>query len=514
MTSARSSAPFWMAPLNAVQQFFFAKEVPYGLALARIMLPCVIMCDVLRRWPFARELYSMDGSPSPLADNFGFYNWLPEFSGMVAVALYTVFLLLLVTACIGWCTRFSLLALAPLYGYFGLLDCMSTVTKYSVISVHLLLLLGVSSCGSLWSVDAWLKRRSRPALSNVSDPHAELRCAVWPQRLIQLLFGIIYLGAALTKMHTPTFFSGDQLAYWMMTHINYEHSLGDYLAQFPIVLVVFGYVTIVWEVAFLFTVWRSWSRVPVLLIGAIFHIMTAFTLGLIVFPLVMFAGYLAFVTENDIREISRYWRRLVRGSQRLTQWRMAVLQWGIWKSMPPARLPRFASAAAFGCTLLLVAAAGVQAEYWMDPYQMRGAGGPLTLRELPDKEVERLLKDRMPIQEVDKIMAVDLGTISVGEHLLNRREDFHQGERVIVQVTLNPPHEDMLLECLLYDSESKLLSRLSQIAAREAFRSHFNYVLGCAVEPGDYYVIVRSKGTEVARKQLHLLPQLSAAAAN
>ena len=226
MTSASSSAPFWMAPYHAIQRFFFAEEVPYGMALARIILPFVVLFDVVPRWPYARELYSSDGAPAPLADNFGQFQWLPEFSGGVAVALYTVFLVLMVTACIGWCTRFSLLVLAPLYGYFGMIDCMSTVTKYLVISTHFMLLLGVSSCGAVWSVDAWLKRRSQPAWPTLGERHTELRCPIWPQRLIQLLLGIIYLGAVPTKMHTPVFFSGDQLTYWMMTHINFDHTLG------------------------------------------------------------------------------------------------------------------------------------------------------------------------------------------------------------------------------------------------------------------------------------------------
>ncbi|GIT28627.1 MAG: hypothetical protein Ct9H300mP1_06730 [Planctomycetaceae bacterium] len=42
----------------------------------------------------------------------------------------------------------------------------------------------------------------------------------WPRRLMQLLIGLIYLGAAITKIHTPTFFSGDQLRFWLMTDVN------------------------------------------------------------------------------------------------------------------------------------------------------------------------------------------------------------------------------------------------------------------------------------------------------
>ena len=200
------------------------------------------------------------------------------------------------------------------------------------------------------------------------------------------------------------------------------------------------------------------------MIGVLFHVMTSFTLGLIVFPLVMFSGYLAFLTDNDVRQLVRFFRRCVRQSKRLSHWRLAILKWRVWSVQPPAGLPRFAPAAALGLLLVACAAAGVQTEYWMDPYHLRAAGGPLELRELDDVEVQRLLAGRTPIKETDKVMAVDMGTLMAGEHLLNRREEFRQGERVTVQVTLNPPHEDMWLECSLFDADFKLLSRLNQIA--------------------------------------------------
>src|SRR5207248_2160846 len=137
------------------------------------------------------------------------------------------------------------------------------ITKYTVIATHMLLLLGLSNCGAIWSVDCWLRDRTRrtPRLFPAAD---EYRSAVWPRRLMQILLGIIYFGAAITKLHTPAFFSGDQLMYWMMTYLNNPHPLGDYLTQYQLLIVICAYVTVVWEITFLFTVWRPWLRVPVL----------------------------------------------------------------------------------------------------------------------------------------------------------------------------------------------------------------------------------------------------------
>src|SRR5262245_66603181 len=54
---------------------------------------------------------------------------------------------------------------------------------------------------------------------------------------------------------------------------------------------------------FIFTIWVPRMRWWVLAVGTIFHIMTAFTLGLIIFPLVVIASYMVFLDESDIRAI-------------------------------------------------------------------------------------------------------------------------------------------------------------------------------------------------------------------
>ncbi|MEQ9071644.1 MAG: hypothetical protein RLO18_33220, partial [Gimesia chilikensis] len=66
------------------RQFFFAQEVPYGLAIVRMLVPLVLLGTVCTRWPFARELFSADGAPAPLADLFRYYDYLPVLPGTVA----------------------------------------------------------------------------------------------------------------------------------------------------------------------------------------------------------------------------------------------------------------------------------------------------------------------------------------------------------------------------------------------------------------------------------------------
>ena len=211
--------------------------------------------------------------------------------------------ILLLAASAGWMTRLSLISATVLYMYFIPLDMISTLNKYTVLSGHAMFLLSLSHCGSVWSVDAWLARRRTGA------PTQRPRFAVWPQRLIQLLICIVYLAAAFTKMHTPSFFSGDQLVFWMLTDTTASNPLGDWMSMYPALAPVTAYLTVIWEVAFIFVSWRGVGRTCMLSVGLVFHTLTFFMLGLIVFPLLYCVLYLSWLHESDVERLAAWWRR-------------------------------------------------------------------------------------------------------------------------------------------------------------------------------------------------------------
>ena len=66
-------------------------------------------------------------------------------------------------------------------------------------------------------------------------------------------------------MHTPAFFSSDQMRQWMITNVNHSNPIGEYLSFYPAALVVSAYVTVLWEVLFVFLAWRGWglSLIPI-----------------------------------------------------------------------------------------------------------------------------------------------------------------------------------------------------------------------------------------------------------
>ncbi len=494
---------------NRLSHFFYDEEVPYGLACVRIIMPLVLLIPTLERLPYVRELYSSDGAPASLFNTFGLPVLWPALPATVVVAAYGALIFCLLASSAGWFTRFSLTASTILYIFFTMTDAVSTVTKYTVIATHVLLLLSMSQCGAIWSFDAWRKgihRNTWPGEHSVDWP----RSAAWPRRLMQIMIGVVYFGAAITKMHTPAYFNGDQMIFWMLSNWNFSNPIGELLTLAPTVIVVFAYIAIVWEVLFLFVGWSGWGRVAMLSLGVIFHLMTTLVLGLYVFPMVTITIYLSFLNEHDVRRIARFVRRVRRRFQGAKR---AAATPGLVQFRAPewARLP---SGAVFSLGLLGIMAVGVQLEYLADPYGMRRPEGPYPLRELDREHVQQMLRPTEALRESDKFYAMDLGTTQIGGFLIDRRREFTQGERVIIEISLNPPHEDMWVECNLHDANDRMVDRVGQIVPREYSRAYANYTFGTAVEPGQYFIVLKSSGQEITRREITVHPPRISAVAN
>lgn len=493
------------AAREKLDHFFYAPEVPYGLALVRITLPLVMMSMILPRWAACREIFSLDGATAPLPLGYGYPFMFPEFGGTIAVALYCLLTLSLFTISVGYCTRLSLIVCSVLYFYFCNLDAISTMTKYSVICSHVLLMLACSNCGKLWSIDAWLSKRAG------HDPDYALGAA-WPRRCLQLLIGIVYFGAAITKMNTPTFLSGDQLNFWMLTHINFKHPLGELISLYPVAIKMMSYTALIWEVTFVFLVWRGPWRPWVLAIGILFHFMTVLTLGLLIFPMVCFSCYLCFLDEIDVAHIRQSWGAMLAKGTRWAQ----SLQHAFDRMPAPGAWSRqrtHAYLAAIPLTLFAVGG-GVGLEHWLDRYGDRRPEGRYTLKEVEPEQLARLLSPPVNIRDSDKFFAVDTGTILVGDLLADRRRVFRQGETLIAQCNLTPPHEDMWIECKVLDEGNRLVDRVGNIALREQFRSNFTYMISPAMEPGNYTLSFENAGREVQRKYVTIVGDSRTAHAN
>lgn len=510
---AERSTPPW---IQRIERFFYTEEIPYGSAAMRMMLPAVLLAFLVPRWFVCREIYSTDGATAPLADGFGYYQFLPEFSGPVVACGFTILLFSLVCALIGFCTRPAIITALGLFWYFCMIDSVSTMSKHTVIASHLLLLLSLSRCDTVWSVDAWLAQRRRLS-AGVPPLETPERFPVWPRRLVQLFMGIVYLGASLTKMHTPAFFSGDQLQFWMLTRINLDHPLGELFALYPLILSFFAYITIVWEVAFIFAVWKGIARTAFLALGVMFHAMTAISFGLLIFPMVCFSSYLSFLDEEDIagfRETIGRWFARWPGLAALVQFIRQTTERGL-NGLATAVQRLGSVPATWAVATLMVGFLGVVAE---DRYDIYGHHDGVRPQLVPIEQslASAMLAPRQRLAEEEKFFSVQLGTLLVGEQLGDRRSQFRAGQTLIVQANLTPPHEDMAVECNIVDADQHIVLRADHIVTREMFRCNFSFPICNANEPGEYAVVMKSGGREVMRRRFEIVgaPSASTAQAN
>lgn len=493
--------------LAAKPGFFFGEEVPYGMALVRTILPLVLLLVIVPRWPHARELFSTDGSVAPLSRNYLNAIHLPIPSGTTAVGLTTLLVFTLITSSLGWCARISLIVSTVLFTYLNLLDCIGSLTKYSVIASHGLFCLSLSNCGAVWSVDSLLRKRNAESAGSVDTSPPMF--PAWPRRLLQIMIGMVYLGAAFTKMHTPAFFSSDQMRQWMITNVNHSNPIGEYLSFYPAVLVVSAYVTILWEVLFVFLAWRGWGRISMIVLGAVFHLGTTILLGLYIFPLVCCSLYFAFLDEKDVAKFSRFIERLRHRGSRLAS-SISAIPDRLSGLIPDVR--RRTAGTAFGMLVLVIVAGGIETEYWLDPFGVRRAEGAYELVELDGDDVRQMLRKSERIRESDKYLSFDVGSELLGDVIAHHRTTFRHGEVLIAQCTLNPPHEDMYIECNLHEhrgdngDSDRVIDRVGQIIDRNTLRCSWQYFLFEALPVGKYDLVFQSRGREITRRTFELLP--------
>jgi len=94
---------------------------------------------------------------------------------------------------------------------------------------------------------------------------------------------------------------------------------------------------------------------------------------------------------------------------------------------------------------------------------------------------------------------------------VDRKTQFHVGDKAMIQCSLLPPHEDLYMEAHLLDEEGQIISRLWQVVARESMRGHFWFNMNDTLEPGIYTVVIRIDGQEAGSRTLELMPGASTA---
>jgi hypothetical protein len=81
---------------------------------------------------------------------------------------------------------------------------------------------------------------------------------------------------------------------------------------------------------------------------------------------------------------------------------------------------------------------------------------------------------------------------------------------IIAQCNLNPPHEDLWVECVIQDAEDRVIDVAGQFVTRDQLFAKFNYMTAEKLVPGQYWVVLKSSGQEVSRRPFELTGDVSA----
>ncbi|MEX1097699.1 MAG: HTTM domain-containing protein [Planctomycetales bacterium] len=510
-----------------MMRFWFAPESPRPLALMRILLGATLFVDCAIRWPHVVELYSTAGVPMPLHPGTVLHP--PALPAAESVLLYAALLFALACATLGWWTRLSLIVAAALLTWVGLLDYAGTLKKYTVVGIHLLVLLSFTRCGAAWSLDRlcdslWRSRKRRTDCQSVRPPvgqtslsartspapanrqagkpapHRGTDCRsasypltpAWPRRLMQILVCLVYLGAAATKFRTPDFATGDLLFFSLLDLRWGGEWLGMWLVAHPKLLVLSSYATLLFETAFPLLVWVPRLRRPMLVAAVLFHLSLGYIMTLFVFTPVMLAALCAFLDESDFRLLRLPAMRGGRG----------------WSAAKPRTLARSLAWHALSFVAFLAAGAaavalGLAHQRSADWYGVFRGEPAAALSEIDEDRFAEMIEGGGP-RNADYIYRVELGERISTHHAFGGNR-LRPGQTAYLLVRFLQPHPAMRIEIEFIDpdgDESNIAVRL--VEPRHVFLP-IEFRMTESHLPGTYQVIVKANGFVAAKKSFELL---------
>jgi hypothetical protein len=299
--STESRLPSWGTLRRAWHDFFHEPVDPRVCAIVRIGYATLVLVNLAVLWPdinlwFGEEgVLAYDVARRMIHDNsWSILGWLPRTSLVLHVCL-GIYAAQTVCLLLGLFSRLNVVCVFVWLISFQnanplLLDGEDTV--FRVVGFFLIFM----PLGRAWALDALLRRKGE------TPPPA----SGWALRMLQIQMAVIYLSAALVKMQGESWMNG--------TAMYYVARLEDYFGRFPIPYLLFdtpalvaGFTWAVVAAEFIvpILVWFKETRVPCLVIAAIFHIGCDYTMNLFLFHWIMLVGWTAFLTPEDIDRLAR-----------------------------------------------------------------------------------------------------------------------------------------------------------------------------------------------------------------
>jgi len=286
-------------------RFWFSPIPTHSYALLRILFG-LLGCGTLVGVSDISTFWALDGLV-PAADESSI-RALVLSAGLQDVApigLYIVSVAVLIAMTVGFRTGTAVtLSLAAMLAHLSWNNLPLSGAESLVTMVVFCLMW--ADCGSVWSVDAWLQRRT-PGNSIAASPYA-----IAPLRLIQCQIALLYLSTGLWKLANPLWRDGSALHYILNANVFHRFPVATSPA-WEWLLTCATYVTLLWELAFAFALPFRTTRRIVLIVGVLMHLGMIATLEIGPFSLVMLSSYVAFLDPQRVAELPT---TMLRGARR------------------------------------------------------------------------------------------------------------------------------------------------------------------------------------------------------
>lgn len=307
MIPIRSMVGNWLREFaSGWDRFWFAPTAPHTLAIIRIccgaMLAYVhaIWASLLTDF-MGVNAWINRATVLQLHEQDWAWSWLWYVDSPIVLATHQAVAIIASLCMMAGClTRIT----TPLAWWMTLMVChRMTLALFGLdqIVIMLSMYLMISHCGSVWSVDAWIRRRKahRSWLFPTSDSAI---CNQVATRLIQVHLCVIYLFGGLSKMRGEMWFDGSALWY---TIVNYEYQSLDlvWLGRSRLAIATLTAATIFWETFYCALIWPRWSRPATLAMAVFVHGGIAIGLGMVTFGCIMIVANFAFLPPQT-------WQRL------------------------------------------------------------------------------------------------------------------------------------------------------------------------------------------------------------
>ncbi len=279
------------AAFRGWHQFWFPLATGHSLAGYRICFGFYLLWYWGRYWPVADTLFS----------SIGVYNTtvLPDMApgpGLARV-IYSVFLAIHIPFILGLFTRVITPLIWAGYVYHWLLQLRTGGAAFDNLNVFFLFLLCFSDLDRVWSITSSLR------------PPAATRHKVsqFSARLIAIHISFLYSGTGLFKLMMPDWRAGLVLPWTLIgrwaTPVGYW--IGD-LSLPTGVYTIASWMVIIMEIFLPFFLWTRRYRLAACVVGALFHIGIAVTLGITGF-LTCIATYVLFWEPEVLKNASERW---------------------------------------------------------------------------------------------------------------------------------------------------------------------------------------------------------------